>query len=162
MQNHRTDSNLIRTIILTIIFLLAGGSSYAQTDSIQNYTYHSETISQSSIATSYKSTTDWKTYKKLKIAGWSCIGVGIPATFYGIVAMGLSQVHADSSGGIFIAVTATGGTLTLTGITLLIIANKYKKKAKNRNLNIGISDIKTPSYTGYDIYSPAIRLTYSF
>lgn len=38
----------------------------------------------------YKNTQEWSKYKVLRAIGWSSFGVGITATFYGLIGLGLS------------------------------------------------------------------------
>lgn len=154
----------MRSIFLIIIFILASKSLHAQTDSINNITYHNEQIKASSVL-DYKHSEEWKTYKKLNIAGWSSLGIGIPTTLYGIVGLGLSDSalsDGGGNGGIFIAVTAVGGALALSSIPLLIIAHNYKNKTKTSNLGIGLTNLNTHYYTVHNINTPALRFTYSF
>lgn len=150
----------MRLIVLIITFILVSNSLYAQNYSIHDIIPENDIIKTSSVF-DYKNSKDWKTYKILNIAGWSSLGLGLPTTFYGIIGLGLS-LNDGGNGHPFIAIIATGGALTLSSIPLLIMANKYKKKARMSTLCIGLTNIETPSYTGSNISTPAINLTFNF
>lgn len=109
----------------------------------------------------YKNTQEWSKYKVLRAIGWSSFGVGITATFYGLIGLGLS-LNDGGNGHPFIAIIATGGALTLSSVPILIIANKYKRKAKKMALNIGVSSINTPSISNRIDYTPALSLALNF
>ncbi|MCM1050597.1 MAG: hypothetical protein NC349_01420 [Paenibacillus sp.] len=109
----------------------------------------------------YKNTQEWRIYKVLRAVGWSSLGVGIPTTFYGLVGLGLS-LNDGGNGHPFIAIIATGGALTLSSIPLLIIANKYKRKAKKIALNVGVTSINSPSIYNRIDYAPAISFALNF
>lgn len=109
----------------------------------------------------YKNTQECSKYKVLRAIGWSSFGVGITATFYGLIGLGLS-LNDGGNGHPFIAIIATGGALTLSSVPILIIANKYKRKAKKMALNIGVSSINTPSISNRIDYTPALSLALNF
>lgn len=149
--------------MLILSSLLLSTSAYAQIGSDVDSTLRSQEVLAYSTAgtNSYKSTSDWKTYKTLNILGWSALGVGIPTTFYGLNGAGLGNIYSGNAG-IFIPVTIVGGALTLSSIPLLIIAHRYKQKALNSAYSIGLSEIKTPTYFGRPLHTPTITLAINF
>lgn len=146
----------MRSVVLIIILILASSSLCAQSDSIQsNPAYASKAVY-------FKDSKEWKSYKKLNIAGWSALAVGVPTTLYGLIGTQFDKLNEGATGGVFIAVVAVGGALTLSSVPILIIANRYKNKAKTSHLNVGFTNLKTVSYIGNNEYAPAIRLTLDF
>lgn len=124
--------------------------------------YGESAFSESTAGTfDYKTTQEWRTYKVLRAVGWSSLGVGIPTTFYGLIGLGLS-LNDGGNGHPFIAIIATGGALTLSSIPLLIIANKYKTKAKKVDLSVGVTSINSPSIYNRIDYAPAISFALNF
>lgn len=110
----------------------------------------------------YKSTKDWSTYKVLNTVGWCSFGAGLTLTAYNTAALCLGASAGVGVGVWIINSLAVGGGLLLSSIPLLIIANRYKKKAKDNYLSFEINTIESTDFLGSNISSPAFNLTYSF
>lgn len=110
----------------------------------------------------YKSTKDWSTYKVLNTVGWCSFGAGLTLTAYNTAALCLGASAGVGVGVWIINSLAVGGGLLLSSIPLMIIANRYKKKAKDNYLSFEINTIESTDFLGSNISSPAFNLTYSF
>lgn len=109
----------------------------------------------------YKTTKEWKRYKVLRAVGWSALGVGIPATLFGLVGVGVSALDGDPYGG-FIAILATGGALTLSSIPILISAYHYCSKAKKVALELRMSQVYTPGINNRQSFQPVLGISLRF
>lgn len=156
----------MKHLLIIILSVLLSPSLYAQVNNNSNtqtipseekLSYNNNKPHQYSL----KNSNEWKTYKILKITGLSSLGIGIPITFYGIIGLGLS-LNDGGDGTPFTAIIATGGTLMLSSIPLLIIANHYKKKALMNNLALGLINLETPNHMGNLNFTPAISLALKF
>ncbi len=94
----------------------------------------------------YKETKYWKRYKKLRTAGWTCLGVGA-----GFFVGGYALIFAAFLSSDYHAFGIPGGILffsspllVLASIPLLTTAYINRHKAKKMNLNVGVSQL-----TGY-------------
>ncbi len=153
--------------LLILFFLLTSAPLFAQSDVSVNKIFaiadNSSNFNFSPTSEAYKQTKEWKTYKTLNITGWCALGVGLPMTYCGIYLLVRDIQLGDGdpwSGSI--AVTAVGGTLVLSSIPLLIVANRYKKKAKMNNISLDLTNIITKDCLGFQVNTPAVKLTYSF
>ena len=162
-------------ILLTLLFLIVSFFAKAQ-----NYDYATSSLdmietgqdySASSVSVklpmtpdfNYKKTSEWHKYKVLRAVGWSALGVGIPTTFIGAVAMAFSVVEGGDPWGGYIAITAAGGLLTVSSIPILISAYHFRNKAKRMTMDVTLSPVCAPSFTANRMeISPAVGLRFTF
>lgn len=111
-----------------------------------------------------KSTPEWKKHKAFKIAGWSAFGVGTAIALSGGLIQLLSFAYTDPGDFLWpnIVLVATGGTLMLASVPLLIISNNYKKKARQAALSAGMSQIVHPGLFSPSDCSPALSFNITF
>lgn len=151
----------MRYIIFLLIFLFLSHPLYARDEAVhESWVVVNDGSSPLVTQDLYKQTKEWKTSKALRIAGWSALGVGLPTAFYGTVLVGMVNLESGNVGS-SIVVLIVGGTLTLSSIPLFIVSHRYKKKAMNK-VDIGLTPIYTPSYTGNTVYTPAVNFSIRF
>ena len=155
--------NRMRYITFLLIFLFLSHPLYARDEAVhESWVVVNDGSSPLVTQDLYKQTKEWKTSKIFRIAGWSALGVGLPTAFYGAVGLAIdNQSGGIGKGNPFVAVLIAGGTLTLSSIPLFIVSHRYKKKAMNK-VDIGLTPIYTPSYTGNTVYTPAVNFSIRF
>ncbi len=109
----------------------------------------------------YKQTSEWKKYKTLRTLGWCSLGVGVPVTAFGIW-LAIYEYDHYKEATLGATVIAIGGTFTLASIPLFISSSHYKNKAKKLSLNMGVTQIATPTFTATSKNAPALSLALSF
>ena len=91
----------------------------------------------------YKQTSDWKRFKIFRACGYTALGVGIPTTLAGLFLRPtfFNNVGNKSAG---TAMIVAGGSLTLIGLPLVMIANNYRKKAEDKAISVSLTALSDP------------------
>lgn len=109
----------------------------------------------------YKDTHEWHKYKVLRAIGWSCLGASLPLGIVGIDMMFRSIFTLDDGRAKAGAIIATvGAAMELASIPILIVAYHNRHKAKNMNLNLGLSTLNLPYQFTNDV--PALSISFDF
>jgi hypothetical protein len=100
-------------------------------------------------------------HKATKISGWTSIGVGVPLTFIGLLAIAESVESGKNTERSGIWLLSSGGTLIVASIPLLIVSHHYKNKAASMAIGVGAQEAFTLQQNGVGaIAQPAVTLSF--
>ena len=159
----------MKKLLFLYAMLLCSLSAYSNTnssdsaapqDSLSNF---QPELYKAPITDAYKNTPEWGKYLTLRAVGWSCLGVGVAAGVTGpFIMILLGELNGHDKAWPGAVVWGTGIALTAASIPMLAVAYHTRSAIKKRYLNMGLTSIKVPTYTGMTEFAPGINFSISF
>lgn len=110
----------------------------------------------------YKATPEWRKFKVMRAVGWSALGVGLGTAAFGGLVAAFSAFEGGDFTGIPLAIVATGGSLAVASVPILIVGYGYKKKAKRKVLNMNVMSMTMPRAVGAPYSAPGLGFSLTF
>ncbi len=94
----------------------------------------------------YKKTAEWGKYKALRAVGWTFLGVGSVSLVGGLFELALEQALSGKHSLAGPIMMISGGAFCVASIPILITAYNNRNKAKRMSLEVGMSQITSPTF----------------